>query len=103
MAKELTFPKLDNYDAVLEVIKDHRIDLVFPELVCLHVHASVDTILQTFLPVFAPSMLPELEITFEWFNDYLIDTTMAALLAQAHPLRTLEIGATSFPKASQEA
>ncbi|KAG9023464.1 hypothetical protein FS837_005787, partial [Tulasnella sp. UAMH 9824] len=102
MVKELTFPRLDNYDAVLEVIQDHRIDLVFPDLVSLHVHTSVDTILQTFLPLFAPSRLQELHVTFEWFNDHLIDTTMAALLAQVHPLRTLEIGATSFPKASQE-
>ncbi|KAG8948446.1 hypothetical protein FRC00_008608 [Tulasnella sp. 408] len=102
MVKELTFPKLENYDAVLDVIQDHKIDLLFPELVSLHVHASVDTILQIFLPLFAPSRLQELDITFEWFNDYSIDATMAALLAQAHPLRTLEIGATSFPKASQE-
>ncbi|KAG8958777.1 hypothetical protein FRC00_002299, partial [Tulasnella sp. 408] len=102
MVKELTFPKFDNYDALLEVIQGDKIDLTFTQLISLHLHVLVAQKLQTFLPLFAPSRLRELEINFDGFNDHLINTTMETLLVQAHPLRRLEIGATSLPKASRE-
>ncbi|KAG8948445.1 hypothetical protein FRC00_008607 [Tulasnella sp. 408] len=101
MVKELTVPESDNYDALLEVIKLHKIDLTFPELVSLHLHILVSKRLQTSLPLFTPSRLQELEITFEGYNDRLIDTTMETLLAQAHPLRSLDIKTESLPKPSQ--
>ncbi|KAG9021674.1 hypothetical protein FS837_007070, partial [Tulasnella sp. UAMH 9824] len=102
MVKELTVPESDNYDALLEVIKLHKIDLTFPELVSLHIHILVSKRLQTSLPLFAPSRLQELEITFEGYNDRLIDSTMKTLLAQAHPLRSLDIRTETLPKPSQE-
>ncbi|KIO27956.1 hypothetical protein M407DRAFT_7056 [Tulasnella calospora MUT 4182] len=101
MIKELTFSDLDNYDALLEVIQRHKIDLTFPELISLHLHNSVTKRFQTFLPLFAASRLQELEITFDGYNDRLINTTVEALLAQAHPLRSLQIAATSLPELSQ--
>ncbi|KIO27939.1 hypothetical protein M407DRAFT_22846 [Tulasnella calospora MUT 4182] len=102
MVKELTVPECDNYDALLEVIKRHKIDLTFPELVSLHLHIWVSKRLQTSLPLFAPSRLQELEITFDGYNDRLINATMEILLAQAHPLRSLELRTSTFPKPSQE-
>ncbi|KAG9024065.1 hypothetical protein FS837_005479 [Tulasnella sp. UAMH 9824] len=102
MVKELTVPESDNYDALLEVIKLHKIDLTFPELVSLHIHILVSKRLQTSLPLFAPSRLQELEITFEGYNDRLIDSTMKTLLAQAHPLQSLDIRTETLPKPSQE-
>ncbi|KAG8912826.1 hypothetical protein FRC00_003688 [Tulasnella sp. 408] len=101
MVKDLTFPKDDNYDPLLDVIKRQETDLTFPELVSLHLHVSVAKRFQTFLPLFAASRLQELEITFQGYNDRLINTAMETLLAQAHPFQSLHIGATSFPKLSQ--
>lgn len=102
LVKELTLPEFDNYDALLEVIQGDKIDLTFPQLVSLHLHVPVTKKLQTFLPLFTPSRLRELEIFFDGFNDRLINTKMETLLIQAHSLRSLEIGAASLPKASRE-
>ncbi|KAG8965346.1 hypothetical protein FRC05_003291 [Tulasnella sp. 425] len=101
MVKELTLPSSDNYDALLEVIKRHKIDLTFPELVSLHLHVLVPKRLQTFLPLFASSKLQDLEITFEGYNERLINSALAILLVQAHQLRSLEVVATSLPETSQ--
>lgn len=101
MVKELTFPSSDNYDALLEVIKRHKIDLTFPELVSLHLHVLAPKRLQTFLPLFASSKLQDLEITFEGYNERLINTALETLLIQAHPLRSLEVAATSLPETSR--
>ncbi|KAG8911222.1 hypothetical protein FRC01_005839, partial [Tulasnella sp. 417] len=94
MIKEITFSEFDNYDDVLEVIQRFKIDLTFPELISLHFYISVVKRFQTFLPLFSTSRLQELEINFEGYNDPLVDTSMATLVAQAHPLRSLDIGAT---------
>ncbi|KAG9021123.1 hypothetical protein FS837_007555 [Tulasnella sp. UAMH 9824] len=102
MVKELTFSEFDDYDVILEAIQRDDIDLKFPELTSLHLHVSVAEKSQTFLPIFGASRLRKLEITFQGSNEPLIDTTMETLLAQAHPLRRLEIGATSLPKRAQK-
>lgn len=101
MIKELTFSEFDDYDAILEMIHRQKIDLTFPELVSLHFYIAVPNRFQTFLPLFATSRLQELDISFDGSNDGLINAAMETLLAQAHPLRSLEIGATSFPELSQ--
>ncbi|KIO27950.1 hypothetical protein M407DRAFT_22858, partial [Tulasnella calospora MUT 4182] len=101
MIKELTFSEFDDYDAILEMILRQKIDLTFPELVSLHFYIAVPNRFQTFLPLFATSRLQELDISFDGSNDGLINAAMEILLVQAHPLRSLEIGATSFPDLSQ--
>ncbi|KAG9042637.1 hypothetical protein FS837_010608, partial [Tulasnella sp. UAMH 9824] len=101
MIRELTISDLDNYDALLEVIHRHQINLTFPVLISLHLHVAVTKRSQSFLPLFSASRLQKLEISFQGSNKRLINKLMKALLAQAHPLRRLEIAATPLPKQSQ--
>ncbi|KAG8900871.1 hypothetical protein FRC00_010661 [Tulasnella sp. 408] len=101
MIRELTFSDSDNYDPLLEVIQRHNINLTFPELISLHLYVTVTKRSQSFFPLFSASRLQKLDINFDGSNNRLVNKSMKTLLAQGHPLRRLEIGATSLPDVSQ--
>ncbi|KAG8899625.1 hypothetical protein FRC00_001203 [Tulasnella sp. 408] len=98
MIRELTFSDSDNYDPLLEVIQRHQINLTFPELYLppplRYGHQEIPIL----LPLFSASSLQKLEINFDGSNKRPVNKSMKTLLAKAHPLRRIEIGATSLPE-----